>query len=104
MKPRAFQIVTEEGSQFVARFDPQQTYGPAEFGRIQLIGIARSHGQEVRMQGLAAVPEPGGQILVSSEPIEWLETDGEPVPIYPKETIVQVTELALPEWVAPAAL
>lgn len=92
----AFEITTCEGSRFIARFDPVHEEGGIRYGRLRLIGYARSQGRSLDIRGIGAEPEAGGNIVVSDKPLHTMQIEGETVPVFPSEHIQTVQELEVP--------
>jgi hypothetical protein len=90
---RVFKIHTREGSLFVARLDDLKEIDGHTIGQMTLVGYSKRIGRSIRMTGLAYIPEVGSHVMVSTEPVEVLQIEGEQVSVFPKELIVQVDEL-----------
>lgn len=94
---RVFQLFTLEGSFFVMKFEPEKELHGTWFGRVELVGEAATQGnRKIRVKGIGAMPEVSSRIVVSDQPLETQLVQGEPVPIYPQETITRVIELPPP--------
>lgn len=93
-EPRAFRLRTEEGSTFLVRFDESEDH--PDQGVLQIGGRARN-GQMISMRGVGFLPEPGGEIIVDSEPEEEYYFRGEKIVRYPRERIASVEEIPLPQ-------
>lgn len=98
MRPRAFRLWTEEGSVYIARFDPSEQF--PGFGRLNVAGFCKTTSRNIHVKGIGALPETGGQLIIDDQPVESYVQDGEVVPIYPKETICGVAEIPLPDLVS----
>lgn len=96
MRPRAFRIYTQEGSTFIARFDPHKEH--PGYGTLDVIGVSRTTNTRLRIKGIGAIPESGGKIVVSDRPEEVVFIENEEVKIFPQEVIAGVEEIDLEQF------
>lgn len=93
---RAFIVVTRQGSRFACRFRPTLEECGVLLGSLELFGVVRSTGESLRIQGQGALPEVGGELVVSDQPYDTLYYQQEAYPCYPTEVIVAVREVPVP--------
>jgi hypothetical protein len=91
---RAFWVYTEEGSRFLARFDPLTCYEGLEVGSLVIAGYSQSQNRRLKIVGYGSVPKPGARLTVSDEAIELLEIAGETLPVYLEEIVLRVVEVS----------
>lgn len=97
MESHLLKATTYDGSAFIIRFDPLGKESGILYGRTHLIGYARSIDKAVEFKGIGCLPEEGGRIVVSPDPVETVEMEGVVFPIFPSETIQSVVEIELPD-------
>lgn len=95
---RGFQVYTREGSCFIARFDPRYEDLDVDeiYGWLTLIGRPRGSEQELQLEGIGAVPQPGGRVATSAVPSRVYLMNGETIKEFPSETILRVVEFQIP--------
>jgi hypothetical protein len=93
LAPQAYKIYTEEGSRYIARFDPQFEQEGVLYGSMCVIGYSEVVEKHLRIVGMSAVPEPGGRLIVEDKPWAVEIVDGETVPLYEYENISLVEDL-----------
>jgi hypothetical protein len=97
VSPQAFIVWTEEGSRFVARFDPQIEDAGITYGKLRVIGHCKTVGRKLEIVGMGCAPAVGGKLIVSDKPIRTYTFQGEEVPVYEHEVIASVEDVT--DWV-----
>lgn len=93
MNLKAYRVRTAEGSKFLVRFEPKIEKDGILYGHATVVGYSEVMQNNLRIVGIAPVPEPEGHIIVHDRPWAIESVEGTSVPLYEYETITIVDDV-----------